>query len=61
MAIFREPLRPTPERIKFMLSVMKGWLLDRWSIEQAECAARTHANAVVGEAMLANTGFDPAQ
>jgi hypothetical protein len=58
VANFREPLSPTPERVTFMLSVLKGWLLDRWNVEQAENAAATHANATVGEALLSKTGYD---
>ena len=58
VTIFREPLGPTPEGISFMLSVLKGWLLDRWNVEQAENAASTHANATVGEALLSKTGHD---
>ena len=61
VADFREPLAPTPERVKFIVSVLKGWLLDRWSIEQAENAAATHSNATVGEALLSKTGYDAAQ
>ena len=58
VAVFREPLGPTPERVAFMLSVLRGWLLDRWSVEQAENAASKHANALVGDALLSKTGFD---
>ncbi len=58
VAIFREPLSPTPERVALMLTVLKGWLLDRWSVEQAENAAATHSNATVGEALLSKTGYD---
>jgi hypothetical protein len=58
VAIFREPLGPTRERVTFMVSVLRGWLLDRWSVEQAESAATTHANAMVGETLLSKTGYD---
>ena len=58
VAVFREPLSPTPERVSFMLSVLRGWLLDRWNVEQAENAAATHWNATVGEALLSKTGHD---
>jgi hypothetical protein len=58
VAIFREPLGPTPERVAFMLAVLKGWLLDQWNVEQAESAAATHSNAAVGEGLMSKTGFD---
>jgi hypothetical protein len=32
---FREPLQPTRERAEFVVSVLKGWLLDNWSDEVA--------------------------
>ena len=58
VAIFREPLTPTPERVAFMLLVLRGWLLDRWNVAQAENAAATHSNARVGDALLSRTGHD---
>ncbi len=58
VVVFREPLSPTPERVTFMLSVLRGWLLDRWDIEQAENAAATHSNAMVGEALSSKTVHD---
>lgn len=61
VAVFREPFSPTPERVAFMLSVLKGWLVDRWNIEEAENVAATHANATVGEALMSKTGYDAAQ
>jgi hypothetical protein len=58
VAVFREPLNPTPERIAFMLSVLRGWLLDHWNVVQAENAAANHANATVGQALWSKTGHD---
>lgn len=58
VAIFREPLSPTPERVAFMLSVLQGWLLDRWSVAQAESAAATHSSATIGDALLSKKGHD---
>jgi hypothetical protein len=58
VAVFREPVSPTPERASFMLSVLRGWLLERWDVAQAENAAATHANAMVGEALLSRAGYD---
>ncbi len=58
VAAFREPLSPTPERVAFMLSVLRGWLLEDWNVAQAENAAASHANATVGEALLSKTGHD---
>ena len=54
------PLEPNypRERVAFMLSVLRGWLLERWNAAQAENAARAHSNATVGEALLSKTGHD---
>ena len=61
VAVFREPLSPTPERVAFMLSVLKGWLVDRWTVEQTESAAATHAFATAGEALMSKTGHEAAK
>ena len=61
VAVFREPLSPTPERVAFMLAVLKGWLVDRWTVEQTEIAAAQHANATLGEALMFKTGHEAAK
>jgi hypothetical protein len=47
IAAFREPLCPTPHRVTAILSILRGWLLDHWTVETAQQLAATHANASV--------------
>jgi len=47
IATFREALVPTPERVACVLSALKGWLIDDWTVEQAKAAVSQPANATV--------------
>jgi hypothetical protein len=39
---FRESLHPTRERAEFIVSVLKGWLVDKWSDEIATMEIEKH-------------------
>src|SRR5947207_13002334 len=39
VAAFREPLTPTPERVSVILSILRGWLVDLWSVERTQQVA----------------------
>lgn len=56
VAVFREPLIPTPERVSIILSILQGWLVDRWPTEQVERVAATHGRARVEEAINTDAG-----
>jgi len=36
VVVFREPLNPTEEQVAFILSALKGWLIDDWTAETAK-------------------------
>ncbi|MBL8800319.1 MAG: ImmA/IrrE family metallo-endopeptidase [Planctomycetia bacterium] len=48
IAIFREALTATPERVAAVLAILRGWLIDHWTVEAAEHVAAEHPNARVG-------------
>jgi hypothetical protein len=45
---FREPLHPTREQVAFVLSALKGWLLEEWTAEMAKEQAQNRAMATSG-------------
>ena len=45
VAAFREPLQPRRENVAPALSLLKGWLIDGWTPEDAKVAVRTHPGA----------------
>jgi len=45
VAAFREPLKPTTERVTAALSLLKGWLVDRWAPDAARAAVDNHPRA----------------
>jgi Zn-dependent peptidase ImmA (M78 family) len=45
IATFREPLTPDPDRVIATLSILRGWLVDQWTVKTAERTAAIHANA----------------
>ncbi len=45
VATFREAVVPTPERVAFLLPVLKGWLRDQWTVAQLKDALKGHPNA----------------
>ena len=42
VAAFREPMEPKPESVTTALALLKGWLVDGWTPEEAQAAVRTH-------------------
>ncbi len=44
IAGFREPLTPAADRVAAVLSILKGWLLDQWTIETAEQVGANHVS-----------------
>ena len=46
VAAFREPLEPKPENVTVALSLLKGWLVDRWSAEETQAAVKAHPRAL---------------
>src|SRR5437870_4508297 len=46
IVMFREALSPTRERVAFVLSVMKAWLLEEGTIEEAKAVAERDQHAV---------------
>ena len=48
VASFREPLVPTPDRVGSILAILRGWLIDQWTLEAAQQAAASHPDAKVG-------------
>jgi hypothetical protein len=40
---FRRPLKPEQEAVNSMLRVLKGWLLDNWTLEETKAAIRKAA------------------
>jgi hypothetical protein len=51
VAAFREPLEPKCENVTTALAIVKGWLLDGWTPEEAKAAVRTHPRAQPVEEM----------
>lgn len=45
VAAFREPQEPNRENVKAALSLLKGWLVDGWTPEEAKAAVRAHPRA----------------
>lgn len=45
VATFREPQEPTREAIAGALALLRGWLIDGWTPEEARAAVRTHPRA----------------
>jgi hypothetical protein len=45
VAGFREPLRPSPENVGAVLAVLKGWLVDDWTPDEAKAAVSKHPRA----------------
>jgi hypothetical protein len=42
IAAFRESAVPTPQNVAVVLSLLRGWLLDEWTTEQAKAAVSAH-------------------
>src|SRR5438552_12450514 len=55
VAAFREPLVPTPDRVAAILSILRGWLIDQWTVETAEQVAASHGNARLERIVPPNT------
>jgi hypothetical protein len=49
IAAFREPLEPRRENVADTLLLLKGWLLDGWSPDEAKRAVGQHPRAQVVE------------
>jgi hypothetical protein len=49
VVVFREPLHPTSEQVRFILSALKGWLIDEWTVETAKQRADSHVAAAIPE------------
>jgi hypothetical protein len=45
IAAFREPAEPKPENVTTALSLLKGWLAEGWTPEEAKVAVGTHPRA----------------
>jgi len=42
VAAFREPVEPTPESVRTVLELVRGWLFDDWSAEHTQAAVAKH-------------------
>jgi hypothetical protein len=51
VAAFREPLEPKPENVATALRLLKGWLVDGWTPEEAKAAVTSHPRAQPVEEM----------
>ncbi len=40
---FRQPLKPEEQAVKQMLHLLKGWLLDNWTLEETKAAIHQSA------------------
>jgi hypothetical protein len=49
VAAFREPVQPRQENVTAALSLLKGWLVDGWTPDEAKAAVRKHPRAQVVE------------
>jgi hypothetical protein len=56
VAAFREPLEPKRENVAATLSLLKGWLVDGWTPDEAKAAAKTHPRAQPVEELPAPSG-----
>jgi hypothetical protein len=45
IAVFREPQEPTRENVMTALALIKGWLIDGWTPDEARAAVGTHPRA----------------
>jgi hypothetical protein len=54
VAAFRRPLLPRPDHVAVSLSLLKGWLLDRWTPAEAKIALQKHPRARALEEPLAS-------
>jgi hypothetical protein len=56
VAVFRDPLEPAKESVAVTLSLLKGWLVDQWTPDEAKQAVSTHPRVqVVKEPPLRST------
>src|SRR5262245_29423751 len=49
IAAFRESLEPKPENVTDALSLLKGWLVEGWTLDEARLAVGQHPGAQVVE------------
>ena len=49
IAAFREPLEPKQETVAGALSLLKGWLLDAWTPDEAKLAVAQHPRSHIVE------------
>jgi hypothetical protein len=45
VAAFREPLQPKQENVTAVLSLLKGWLIDGWTPDEAKAVVSKHPRA----------------
>lgn len=55
VAAFRKPTVPTPEDVRECLVVIKGWLIDQWTPDEAKAAIRSR-RTLLTERVLRRTG-----
>jgi hypothetical protein len=56
IAAFREPLEPKRENVANVLTLIKGWLLDRWAPAEAKAAVGMHPRVQIVEDLPAGGG-----
>lgn len=42
IAAFRQPIKPRPDDVATTLGYLKGWLLDRWTADEARANVQAH-------------------
>ena len=55
IAAFRESAVPTPENVAVVLSLLRGWLVEEWTPEQAKAAVSAHPRSQPAERSLLST------
>jgi hypothetical protein len=44
---FRQPLQPEQEAVSYVLRILKGWLIDNWTVDETQCAVRARSETDV--------------
>ena len=55
IAAFRESAVPTPANVAVVLSLLRGWLVEEWTPEQAKAAVSAHPRSQPAEQSLLST------
>ncbi len=58
VAAFREPQHPQPENVATALSLLKGWLVDKWLADEAKAAVGRHPRCLLVEDVPPPTGWE---